>query len=134
MFLRQPAYSEPGVALGSAQKTCFSVRLSSMLLRPAHPEDIPALIALERLPESARFVGQWSEERHQAALLSSDARSFVSDAESPRVDPPDPKPAPRLRDSSRPRQNLRLDRAEAPCRSSARPRPRPSDPHRAPRH
>jgi RimJ/RimL family protein N-acetyltransferase len=52
-----------------------------MLLRPARPEDIPALIALERLPESARFVGQWSEERHRATLLSPDARYFVSDAE-----------------------------------------------------
>jgi diamine N-acetyltransferase len=54
-----------------------------MLLRPARPEDIPALIALERLPESARFVGQWSEERHRATLLSPDARYFVSDAETP---------------------------------------------------
>jgi diamine N-acetyltransferase len=80
------------VSLSSAQKTCFSVSLSSMLLRPAHPEDIPALIALERLPESARFVGQWSEERHRATLLSSDACYFVSYAESPIANPPDPCP------------------------------------------
>ena len=60
-----------------------------MLLRPALPEDIPALIALERLPESARFVGQWSEERHRATFLSADARYFVSDAESKIADPPD---------------------------------------------
>jgi diamine N-acetyltransferase len=63
-----------------------------MLLRPAHPEDIPALIALERLPESSRFVGPWSEERHRATLLSSDARYFVSYADSPISNPLDPCP------------------------------------------
>jgi diamine N-acetyltransferase len=52
-----------------------------MLLRPATLEDIPAIVALERLPESTRFVGQWSEERHRAALASLDARYFVSDVE-----------------------------------------------------
>ena len=92
MFPRQPAFSEPGVSLSPAQKTCFSVNLRSMLLRQAHPEDLPALIALERLPESSRFVGQWSEERHQATLLSSDACYYVSDAESPIADSRNPSP------------------------------------------
>jgi diamine N-acetyltransferase len=52
-----------------------------MLLRPATLNDIPAILALERLPASAQFVGQWSEERHRATLLSPDARYFVSEAE-----------------------------------------------------
>jgi diamine N-acetyltransferase len=52
-----------------------------MLLRPATLNDIPSILALERLPESTQFVGQWSEERHRATLLSPDARYFVSEAE-----------------------------------------------------
>jgi diamine N-acetyltransferase len=50
---------------------------SIMILRPARPEDIPAIIALERLPASREFVGQWSEERHRLTLASADARYFV---------------------------------------------------------
>lgn len=57
----------------------FCIKLESMLLRSARPEDIPAIVALERLPESTRFVGQWSEERHRATLAGADARYFVSD-------------------------------------------------------
>jgi ribosomal protein S18 acetylase RimI-like enzyme len=56
--------------------------LNSMLLRPANPNDIPSIVALERLPESTQFVGQWSEERHRATLASPDARYFVNEAES----------------------------------------------------
>lgn len=52
-----------------------------MLLRPANTEDIPAIVALERLPESARFVGQWSEGRHRATLSTPDARYLVSETE-----------------------------------------------------
>jgi RimJ/RimL family protein N-acetyltransferase len=51
-----------------------------MLLRPANSEDIAAVVALERLPESARFVGQWSEERHRVTLASDDARYLVGEA------------------------------------------------------
>ena len=56
-----------------------------MLLRSATPDDIPDLAALERLPESARFVGHWSEERHRAALASADARYYVSEDGSGRL-------------------------------------------------
>lgn len=52
-----------------------------MPLRPATSEDISAIVALERLPASAQFVGQWSEDRHRATLLSPDARYYVSEAE-----------------------------------------------------
>ena len=51
-----------------------------MLLRPATLIDIPAIVALERLPESSQFVGQWSEERHRATFAGADARYSVSDA------------------------------------------------------
>lgn len=52
-----------------------------MLLRPATLDDIPAIMDLERLPESAMYVGQWSEERHRATLAGADARYLVSEAE-----------------------------------------------------
>jgi RimJ/RimL family protein N-acetyltransferase len=53
-----------------------------MLLRPAMPADIPAIVALERMPEARKFVGQWPEERHREALAHADARYFVSETES----------------------------------------------------
>jgi len=52
-----------------------------MLLRPATLNDIPAILALERLPESTQFVGQWSEDRHRATLLSPDARYLVGESD-----------------------------------------------------
>jgi len=58
-----------------------------MLLRPATTADIPDIVALERLPASAQFVGQWSEDRHRATLASPDARYYVSDAESSDASP-----------------------------------------------
>jgi diamine N-acetyltransferase len=58
-----------------------------MLLRPATPADIPAILALERLPASAQFVGQWSEERHRATLASPDARYLASNAQSGEPNP-----------------------------------------------
>lgn len=55
------------------------------LLRAAAPEDIPAIVALERSPGARAFVGQWSEERHRAALGSADARYFVCETETGEV-------------------------------------------------
>ena len=52
-----------------------------MLLRSATLADLPAIIAMERLPQSRLFVGQWSEERHRATLVSADAYYVVSEAE-----------------------------------------------------
>jgi diamine N-acetyltransferase len=52
-----------------------------MLLRSALDADVPRIVALERLSESQKYVGQWSEERHRAALSSADARYFVSEDE-----------------------------------------------------
>jgi RimJ/RimL family protein N-acetyltransferase len=53
-----------------------------MLLRPALPSDVPRIVALERMAVARPFVGQWTEERHLAALTGGDARYFVNEAES----------------------------------------------------
>jgi len=50
-----------------------------MLLRLAAPSDVTAIVALERTPIAREFVGQWNEDRHLAALLSGDARYYVSE-------------------------------------------------------
>ena len=52
-----------------------------MLLRLATPNDIPAILALERAPVAREFVGQWSEDRHRATFAGGDARYFVSETE-----------------------------------------------------
>lgn len=50
-----------------------------MLLRLALAADLPQIVALERLAESQKYVGQWPEERHARTLAGSDARYFVHD-------------------------------------------------------
>jgi diamine N-acetyltransferase len=52
-----------------------------MLLRLGTPDDIPAIVALERTPMAREFVGQWSDERHYSTLTGGDARYYVSEAE-----------------------------------------------------
>lgn len=52
-----------------------------MRLRRATAADLPSILALEQAPMAREFVGQWSEDRHRAALASEDARYYVSDAE-----------------------------------------------------
>jgi diamine N-acetyltransferase len=52
-----------------------------MPLRLATPDDILAILALERTPMASEFVGQWSEERHHATLAGGDARYYVSESE-----------------------------------------------------
>jgi diamine N-acetyltransferase len=52
-----------------------------MLLRLATPDDIPAIVAIERTPMAREFVGQWSEQRHRATLAGGDARYYVSETE-----------------------------------------------------
>jgi diamine N-acetyltransferase len=51
-----------------------------MTFRSATSNDIPAIVALERLAESQRYVGQWAEERHRATQASPDARYYVHEA------------------------------------------------------
>ena len=48
-----------------------------MLLRPALPADLPQIVALERLPESQRYVGQWTDDHHARALAGPNARYYV---------------------------------------------------------
>lgn len=52
-----------------------------MLLRLASAADLPAIVNLERTPFAREFVGQWSEERHQATLASGDALYYVHEAD-----------------------------------------------------
>ena len=52
-----------------------------MLLRRAEPADLPQIVALERLPESRRYVGQWDEDHHARALAGHNARYFVHEDE-----------------------------------------------------
>jgi RimJ/RimL family protein N-acetyltransferase len=52
-----------------------------MPLRLATPDDIPAILALERTPMAREFVGQWSEDRHRATLAGGDARYYVSETD-----------------------------------------------------
>ena len=52
-----------------------------MFLRLATPDDIPAIVTLERTPMAREFVGQWSEERHRATITGGDARYYVSETD-----------------------------------------------------
>lgn len=48
-----------------------------MLLQHAITDDIPAILALERMTFARQFVGQWSEQRHRTTLTGGDARYLV---------------------------------------------------------
>ena len=50
-----------------------------MSIRLATPSDIPAILNLERTSLAREFVGQWSEDRHRAALTGGDARYYVNE-------------------------------------------------------
>jgi len=52
-----------------------------MLVRPAVPADLPHIVALERLPESQRYVGQWTDDHHARAMASLNARYYVHEDE-----------------------------------------------------
>jgi diamine N-acetyltransferase len=56
-----------------------------MLLRPAVPADLPQIVALERMPESRRYVGQWPEDHHARALVGRDARYYVHEDDRGRI-------------------------------------------------
>lgn len=53
-----------------------------MILRLAGLDDIPQMMALERLPEFRELVGCWPEELHKAAMTGTDARYFVAENDS----------------------------------------------------
>jgi diamine N-acetyltransferase len=46
-------------------------------VRLARPEDIPAIRAIESIPDYARLVGRWSAEEHLAELARPGSRTFV---------------------------------------------------------
>lgn len=56
-----------------------------MLLRPATPADLPQIVALERMPESRRYVGQWTEDHHARAMAGGDARYFAHEDENGQI-------------------------------------------------
>lgn len=49
----------------------------SLLLEPTRPRDLAFVLAAERHPENAPFVGAWSQQRHLAAIESPDEAHFV---------------------------------------------------------
>ncbi|ATQ42344.1 GNAT family N-acetyltransferase [Caulobacter mirabilis] len=48
-----------------------------MALEPAAPQDIPAIMAIERLPGYDVFIGAFEAEEHARHMASSDARYLV---------------------------------------------------------
>lgn len=48
-----------------------------MLLEPTRPADLAFVLAAERHPENALFIGTWSRQRHLAAIESTDEAHFV---------------------------------------------------------
>src|SRR5947209_20604143 len=56
-----------------------------MLLRPAVPADLRQIVIRERLPESRRYVGQWSHDHHARAMAGFDARYYVHEDETGRI-------------------------------------------------
>jgi diamine N-acetyltransferase len=53
--------------------------MAGMKLRPACPEDVPAIAALEQRPEYRTLVGAWTEPMHLETLASADARYLVAE-------------------------------------------------------
>ena len=71
----------PGLPAGrwnQNARTKSSISLGSMLLRPATPEDLAGILALESSAQARPFVGQWDVQRHLSVLRGGDARYFVS--------------------------------------------------------
>jgi diamine N-acetyltransferase len=55
--------------------------MATMQLRLARVDDLPRIMAMERLPEYRAFVGNWSEEEHRAKLTGTDCLYFVLESE-----------------------------------------------------
>jgi diamine N-acetyltransferase len=55
--------------------------MATMQLRLARLDDLPRIMAMERLPEYRAFVGNWSEEEHRAKLTGTDCLYFVLESE-----------------------------------------------------
>lgn len=48
-----------------------------MALEPATPEDVPAIMAIERNPAYALFIGHFEADEHAAQMASTDSRYLV---------------------------------------------------------
>ena len=51
--------------------------LNDVVLRPTELGDLDFVVALERHPENAPFIGQWSRDEHAAALARSDREHWI---------------------------------------------------------
>ncbi len=56
--------------------------MATMQMRPASPQDIPAIFDLERLPAYRTFVGNWSLDEHRERMAESDCRYLIAEPES----------------------------------------------------
>jgi len=56
--------------------------MTTIQLRPARMEDIPAIADLERIPEYRSMVGNWSLEEHHEKMAGSDCRYLIAEPES----------------------------------------------------
>jgi diamine N-acetyltransferase len=50
-------------------------------LRLARPEDVPAIAAMERIPEYRTFVGNWTEDEHRQRMAGADCRYLIAESE-----------------------------------------------------
>ncbi len=51
-----------------------------MELRPVRLDDLPLIMAMERLPAYRTLVGNWTEETHQEKMASADFRYLVAES------------------------------------------------------
>ena len=79
--------------------------MANMQLRLACLDDLPHLMAMERIPEYRTFVGNWSEEEHRAKMASADCRYFMAES-----DPGEVAGFAILRGVASPHRSIRLQR------------------------
>ena len=49
----------------------------TIILRPTRAEDLDAILAIERHPENAPFIGQWTREQHAACIEAADREHWI---------------------------------------------------------
>jgi GNAT superfamily N-acetyltransferase len=69
--------AEAARGLDPARRVVMRRALERVRLRPTGDADLDFVLALERAPENAGFVGQWSREEHQAAIARPDREHWI---------------------------------------------------------
>ncbi len=59
--------------------------MTSIHLRPTIEQDLPFVLAAERAPENHRFVDQWTQAQHEAAINNTDIRHMIIERLNDRV-------------------------------------------------